>query len=339
MSDFGFYTAREMFKKEFESREALVDQILHEKDSVLFAGKAKTGKSILLFQLICSLTNGEPFLDRFEVRRKCRVLYLQLEGSMSDSKDRFERMTKALPMDQDNFFLFFSPPMPLNTTEALVKLIKEIQDKMGKVDVIVIDPLYFAMKGSMSDDMAVRELTGNLRILQEHFNCACIIVHHFKKSRRDEKGAILTPDDDDVFGSVFFQAWITHQFLFDVDKSSKARTLQCNLQRSGKIVDRISMKLREPDPLYFEEIGHWPTKAETIYKFLMANPNEAFTARDIYSKIDMAKSSFYKFSKEVLLMPQIKTAMKGSERAYLFAAGEPELSPVQSLNFKQGEAV
>lgn len=201
MSDFGFYTAKEMFEKQFESREPLVEQILYEKDSVLFAGKAKTGKSILLFQLICSLTNGEPFLDRFEVRRKCRVLYLQLEGSMSDSKDRFERMVKALPMNHDNFFLYFSPPIPLNTAEALLKLIKEIELKMGKMDVIVIDPLYFAMKGSMSDDMAVRELTGNLRILQEHFNCACIIVHHFKKSRRDETGKILTPDDDDVFGS------------------------------------------------------------------------------------------------------------------------------------------
>lgn len=322
MSDFGFYTAKEMFEKECESREPLVDQILHEKDSVLFAGKAKTGKSILLFQLICSLTNGEPFLDRFEVRRKCRVLYLQLEGSMSDSKDRFERMTKALPMDHDNFFLFFSPPIQLNTAQELEKLIMQIEDKMRTVDVIVIDPLYFSMKGSMSDDMAVRELTGNLRILQEHFNCACIIVHHFKKSRRDETGKILTPDDDDVFGSVFFQAWITHQFLFDVDKSSKARTLQCNLQRSGKIIERVSMKLMEPDPLYFEELGHWPTKAETIFKFLEANPGESFTAKEIYTKVDMPKSSFYKFSKQVLVMPGVKAVLKNGERAYSFLAPE-----------------
>ena len=70
MSDFGFYSAEEFFGKKLESREALIDQILHEKDSVIIAGKPKTGKSVLLFQLICSLTSGEPFLDRFEVKRR-----------------------------------------------------------------------------------------------------------------------------------------------------------------------------------------------------------------------------------------------------------------------------
>jgi len=300
MSDFGFYTADELFNKQFESREPLIEQILYEKDSVLFAGKAKTGKSVLLFNLICSLTSGEPFLDRFEVRRKCRVLYVQLEGSLSDSQDRFRRMTKALPMDRENFFLLFSPPLQLNNVSETEQLIKRIEESAKQVDVVIIDPVYFAMKGSLSDDEAVRDFTGCLRLIQEKFNCAMILVHHFKKSRRDKDGCILPPDDDDVFGSVFFQAWITHQFLFDMDRSSKARTLQCNLQRSGKIVDRVMLNMVEPDPLYFEELAQWPTKPDTIVKFFVANPERWYRAKEAYTAMGLPKSSFYKHIKQVL---------------------------------------
>jgi len=76
MSDFGFYSGDELFNKKFEEKEYLIDQFLHAKDSVILAGKAKTGKSVLLFQLIASLTSGEPFLGEFKVFKKCKVLYL-----------------------------------------------------------------------------------------------------------------------------------------------------------------------------------------------------------------------------------------------------------------------
>ena len=304
MSDFGFYSAQAFFAKECESRQPLIENILYERDSVILAGKAKTGKSILLFNLICSLTSGEPFLDRFETRRKCKVLYMQLEGSLGDSQDRFQRMLRALSFDETNFFIKFSPPLSLNDGDNVHKFIHEVETRMQTMDVLIIDPIYFAMRGSLSDDEAVRGFVGQLRIIQDHFKCAIILTHHFKKCRKDKEGNIMPTDDDDVFGSVFFQAWITHQFLFETDRSSKARTLQCNTQRSGKIVERLSLKLVEPDPLYFEELAIWPSKAEAIIKTLSSN--QWMTPVEIYRQSQISRATFYREIKGLMVQSKIE---------------------------------
>ena len=300
MSDFGFYTAEELFQKQFESKEYLIDQFLHQKDCVILAGKAKTGKSVLLFQFICALTTGQRLFGEFEVKKKCKVLYIQLEGSLNDSQDRFKRMTQHLALNNDNLSILFSPPLMMNDPKEMANLIKNIKEKMPQIDVIIIDPIYFAMTGSLADDEAVRNFTGQLRILQDTFNCAIILAHHFKKARRDKEGNILVTDDDDVFGSVFFQAWITHQFLFDMDRVSKTRILQCNVQRSGKIMDKLNLKMIEPEPLHFKIIEQFPTKGTCLAEFFRNNPGKEFYGIDIWSKINMNRKTFYRECKVLI---------------------------------------
>lgn len=300
MSDFGWYTGDEVFTKEFKQKDYLIDQILHERDSVILAGKPKTGKSILLFQLICALTSGQNFLEHFKVKRKCKVLYIQLEGTMEDSQLRFQSMTEALEMDNDNFMLLYSHPLALNDPDTTEKLIKSIETRMGAVDVIIIDPIYFAINGSLSDDNIVRQFTGQVRVLQDHFGAACILTHHFKKARRDQKGNILTTDDDDVFGSVFFQAWITHQFLFDIDRTSGTRILQCNIQRSGRIIEKLNLALVEPEPLMFKTIDHFPTKSECLKSYFLDNPGKKSSSTEIRKALnDMPRQTFHNEQKKL----------------------------------------
>ena len=319
MSDFGFYSGDEFLAKTFEERDTLIDCILHKKDSVILAGKPKSGKSILLFNLICSLTSGEPFLDEFEVKKPCKVLYIQLEGSLDDSQNRFNRMIGSLAFERSNFFIMFSPPLDMNNNNTMSRLIDDIKHKMDKPDVIIIDPIYFALGSgaSLSDDSLVRGFTGQIRILQECFDCAVILTHHFKKARRDQTGKILAPDDDDVFGSVFFQAWITHQFLFDYDKTTKARFMQCNVQRSGRIKDKIMLRLVEPDPLYYELLDVYPAKEEEIVKYLTNHADKRFEAREIYEAINMPKASFYKLSRKLINEGKINKT-KGDRHCLFF---------------------
>lgn len=316
MSDFGFYSADELFKKEFESKEYLIDQILHQKDCVILAGKPKSGKSVLLFQLICALTSGERFLGEFEVKKRCKVLYIQLEGSLNDSQDRFKRMTQQLALNNDNFNILFSPPLMMNSGEEMKKLMDNIALKMPAIDVIIIDPIYFAMSGSLADDEAVRNFTGNLRILQDKFNAAIILAHHFKKAQKDKTGKIMPTGDDDVFGSVFFQAWITHQFLFDMDRVSKVRTLQCNVQRSGKIMERINLRMIEPEPLYFKIIDEFPTKGICLAEFFRNNPGKEFYGSEIWEAIGMNRKTFYREAKTLQGEGLIDRKMKDGE--YVF---------------------
>lgn len=317
MSDFDFYSGTEFLAKQFESREYLIDQFLHEKDSVILAGKAKTGKSVLLFQLICALTSGKPFLGQYAVRKPCRVLYVQLEGSLDDSQDRFKRMmlNPDTQLNPENFFIYFSAPLALNDETQMLKLITWIVAEMWTVDVIIIDPIYFAMQGSLSDDDAVRRFTGQLRNLQDRFKCAIILAHHFKKARRDAEGNICATDDDDVFGSVFFQAWITHQFMFDKDKTSGARLLQCNIQRSGKIAEKLSMDMIEPEPLYFKVLNNFPTKGICLSTFFRQNPGR-HKASNIRRTLSMAKTTFYAQAQELIKENKIAREYEDGEYVY-----------------------
>lgn len=251
----------------------------------------------------------------YEVKRACKVLYVQLEGSLDDSQDRFNRMVGKLALQRDNLFLMFSPPLQLNQAEDMKRFIEQVKEKMGQADVIIIDPIYFAMTGSLSDDLSVRNFTGQLRILQDTFGCAIVLAHHFKKARRDKEGNIMAPDDDDIFGSVFFQAWITHQFLFDIDKVSGTRILQCNVQRSGKIADKINLKMIEPEPLYYKTLEEFPTKGKCLAQFFRENKGR-FKAGEVRKVIKMKKTTFYREAKILQAEGLIDRELEGDE--YVF---------------------
>jgi len=225
-------------------------------------------------------------------------------------------MKQALPINDENLFLMFSPPLALNEAATMDGIIQAIKTKMGTVDVVVIDPIYFGMKGSLSDDEAVRNFTGQLRILQDTFNCACILAHHFKKARRDQHGTILTPDDDDVFGSVFFQAWITHQLLFDIDRVSQTRILQCNVQRSGKIMEKINLRMIEPEPLYFKKLDNFPTKGICLKAYFRDNLGW-HSSPSIRKQLNMPKSTFYREVK--ILLEEGLVTRKSENGEYVFS--------------------
>ena len=100
MTLFGSYSGDELLEQEFPKREFLVEKIIRERDSVIFVGDEKSGKSILVLQLICSLTSQHPFLDKLKVLRPTKVTLVQLEGEIGDTQDRLKRMISALDIDQ-----------------------------------------------------------------------------------------------------------------------------------------------------------------------------------------------------------------------------------------------
>lgn len=308
MSEFGFYSGEELFSKQFEKKQPIIEGFLFEKDSVILAGKPKAGKSIFLFQLICALTSGEALFEQYRVYRRCKVLYVQLEGSIDDSQDRFIRMAQARDLDWSRIFLMYSPPLALNEEGYMRGFIKAVRDKMLGVDVVIIDPIYFAMKGSLTNDEAVRNFTGQLRILQDEFGCAIILTHHFRKSSRDKDGNILAMADDDIFGSVFFQAWITHQFLMDKDRTSGKRLLQCNTQRSGNIAEKLTLDLVEPEPLYFKCMDHFPTKGQCVLAFLEKHKGVPVKAAFVRENVKVPKSTLYRELNALVLEGKIKKA-------------------------------
>ena len=298
MSEFKSYTGQEFFDLKFPPRTFLIDKFMKEKDSIIIVGEAKAGKSVLVFQLITSLTSAHPFLDKYGVSRSCKVSYLQLEGELADSQDRFNRMIGSVDFDKDLFHIKFSEPLQLQDEAKTKLLIAEIE-QYHKPDVIIIDPIYFAMTGSLSDDDIVRQFMGNVRIMKDHFGCAIILVHHCHKIKLDPKGNIVYEGDNAMFGSAFFSAFVDHIFLFRYDKKNETRTLSCDTQRAGNIIKDLKLKLVEPNPLYFEVIENLPSNWGRIYDYIKIHQNgTGFSQSQISEALSIERHNFYRSVKQ-----------------------------------------
>lgn len=298
MSDFGSYTGSEFLNLQLEDRKFLVDQILREKDSVMLVGGEKAGKSLLIKQLICSLTTGDhPFLDNYEVKRACKVTYVLGEGELSDTQSRFKKMIKALDFEPANFQLIFSGPLELEQDEMCTALIKTICS-VHVPDVLIFDPLYFCFNGSLSDDAVVRKFLGNIRKIKEILGCAVIIVHHTHKMRFNQDGTLLNEGDDALFGSSALKWWPDHLLFFTYDRKRNVRHFRCSTQRSGDILDKLELVLEQPDPLYFR--NQEVTDTAMGMNILRALEKRPMSCNDICGRINISRSTFYRDIKPLL---------------------------------------
>lgn len=306
MSEFRSYSGEEFFSANFPPRVFIIDDLLHERDSVFIVGGEKSGKSILAFQFICSLTSQHPFLDKYVVHRACNVSYIQVEGDISDYQDRMKRMAQAQEIDLKRVHYKFSAPMNLTDTQQVKELIKEIES-YHIPDVIIFDPLYFLLKGSLSDDDIVRQFLGNIRLIKEHFNCAIIIIHHAHKVKTDPHGVIIDEGDNAIFGSVLFKAFVDHLIFLTKNKVTGLRRMTCDTQRSGGIVASKTLKLVEPSPLYFEisesQLNSSIKSIDLLNYLKQAGPQ---TYKQIQEGMPISSSTFYYSLKPLIIQKLVQ---------------------------------
>ena len=299
-STFKTYRGDELFVLKLQKRDWIVEGLIRERQSVLFVGNEKSGKSVFMKQLMCSLTSQHPFLDKFKISRPCKVTYVQLEGELEDTQDRLNRMTQAMEMNPSLFELMYLEPQHLQSPIEALRFANRFRNAMIP-DVLIIDPIYFAFSGSLSDDEVVRNFLGNLRVIKNKLGCALILVHHSHKDRNTLMGQKIEEDDEATFGSKFLKAWADHIFLFRFDKRNETRLLSCRTQRGGDIEPMIRMKLVEPEPLYFQEVEMKATKSMAISVILSESQYaEGLTAKEITDKMEISESAFYSSVKGLL---------------------------------------
>ena len=297
MSTFKIYTGKEFMKLKLEKRKFLIDRFIKEKDSVILVGTEKSGKSLITKQMMCSLTSGHPFLDKHEVPNAVKVVYVQAEGELEDTQDRFKRMIKAIDFDPDMFMIKFTGPMALQDKNEAIKFREELRE--FNPSLIVIDPVYFAFEGDLNDNSVVRKFTGNIRMIKEALNCAIMLVHHTHNIKYNNKGSAIVEGDDAIFGSKFFKAWADHILFFIYDKKNDVRILKCDTQRSNEIQRDSKLKLNEPNPLYFEEIDDNPTREDRVIEALRKNP-DGLTVPQLEEVTKTSIKTLYRSFKDLL---------------------------------------
>lgn len=320
---FRIYSGHELMEKEFEEKEWLIEKLIFKGDSVLFVGDAKAGKSLLIQEAICAISSGGVFLQKYQCCEPQKVCYVQDEGELRDTQSRIKRLSKETPINLDNFFCYYTEPLELQNSSKAFEFMEIVFKTCGKIDVLIIDCLYQAFRGSLKDDEVIRQLLGNIRLIKAFFGCTLIIVHHMRKPSTDpNSNDDQNNGDNATFGSAFLKAWPDHLLLLKHQKNSDIRKLTCTTQRSGEIETSVDLLLCQPDPLFWKTLDEIPKgivydKAkESIVSFLNSTHNNASHSSEIQKNCGIPKSTFYVLEKELRGLKQIWKDGTGKNTIY-----------------------
>lgn len=265
----------------FETNDYLIENLLWKNDTVFILAQEKAGKSIFSFQMALSLTCGEPFLEMFDVARPMKVLYVQAEGSLSETQDRIRRSIKKLNWNPDLWRHYYPPALSLDTDEGYNDFVDVIRAGEFQPDIIFLDPLYMAMEGDLSDNKAARKFCRNIRRLKETFDCAVLVNHHEHRPKLNQMGNRIEEGDGSIMGSFVWKAFASHVLRMKIVKEkgvdiekSKVRKVTCGTQRSGNVTDDIEIRIVDANnDLFFELNDGKATKTtdDSVYAFIKHN--------------------------------------------------------------------
>lgn len=245
-SEYGLFSGAAIFDYSDEKK-PIIEHLLYERDTIWIDSKAGEGKSLVAKTLICNLTTGTPFLETYNIHRPYKVLYVQTEGDRSETLERLNLLVEATPINNDNWVHMNWDGLALNSQGGFKEFQNRIWDMRMDYDVIIFDPLYTTVKGSLKEDDVASDWIRNIRKLRAQYNCAFIILAHKPKDSYLQNGKLLEKGADNLFGSAYWIAFANQNFK--LTNHNGLLTLRRGKQRSKKIVDLIEMKIVETDTM------------------------------------------------------------------------------------------
>ncbi len=177
--------------------EYLVEGLWTVNDTLMIFGVGGTGKSLFALNLAIALTDPsiESFLDRFPVKKKCKVLMLQSEVSIEGFNDRVKKIygNKALPIEVgENIKMVAYSDDIINSgdfnNDKFFESIKKILTENDQ-DVLVIDPLISFHNEDENANTQMRRVLDRIKILGQETKTSILIIHHSGKSNSGNNNA------------------------------------------------------------------------------------------------------------------------------------------------------
>ena len=278
------------------SKSFIIDSILYEKDVLCISSSPGVGKSILAMQMLSNLTTGEPFLGIYDIDKPHNILYIQTEGDRAETIERLRNMGEAIKIDNNNWVHMNLASIALNTDRGLKDFFNEAHSAKMKFDIIIIDPLYTTVKGSMSDDEVTTDWIRNIRLIRQTFNSTFIILHHEGKDLYHD-GNIIDKGNAHIFGSIFWSSFMNGNYKFKAYPDN-IRTLELGKERSGKMIDKLNLKLIEPKPLYYIPTEH--IKESTVrIEMLIRGAKDWIHNKEIVNSTKFTRMTVYRALKEL----------------------------------------
>jgi hypothetical protein len=307
MSNFGIFHGPQILQVSTLLQQPIIDGYVYHRGFYYLIAKEKVGKSILGVQMLSCITTASPFLDAYPVPEALEVLYIQTEGNYRETQERLINMSKGIPLDPDKFTIIFEPSLALNTAHGLNYIVQALESAKRKPRVILIDPLYMAIEGSMSDAAVASAWVKNARVLQDKYDAAVIVIHHTHRQRFSDKGVKIEEGDDSIFGSFVWKANADAVLVLRHDKKDGTFTLSCDTQRGTNIITKTVFTRMGPVPLLYTMSDPDTTKKQLlINNLLLAHPNGLYI-KDIENMIDCSKATVYR---TIAIMEQARIVVR-----------------------------
>lgn len=297
-SEYGVFWGEGLFA-EIPRKEALIEHILYEKDAIYISAQPGVGKSVLALQMVASLTSGQPFLESFDVKRQCNVLYLQTEGDRAETIRRVKCMEKALCFDHTRWVHINLDGICLNTPEGIEQFKALAAYPKLDYDVIIIDPLYTTVKGSLSSDDVATDWIRNLRSIKRLYNCAFVILHHETVKELYVEGQKIAKSAKDLFGSTYWIAFGSYNFKLAGSKE-RGFTLTRGKERGDAVIDNINLKLLEPAPLLFVPADGELSSSELAVLRILRDKGTAQGASQLIQETQLSRATVYRVLRTLL---------------------------------------
>lgn len=293
--EFGVFWGPDLYTQVID-KAPIVEDFLYTNDVICIAADAGVGKSLFALQLMCNLTTGLPFLGTYRIPKPCNVCYLQTEGDRGETVDRVRAMAQGIGIDNSRWCHINLAGICLNTTEGMTQLKAYMAKPTMPFDVLIIDPLYTTVKGSMSKDEVATDWIRNVREVKEMFkNCALVILHHLPKDNYVD--GMLVPKT--MFGSAMWKAYVNYSYSFSAKDGR--HTLKLEKRRNDKVgFDHLEMKLLEPLPLRFVYADNDPSLAKTQVREMLKDAKGQRTARQIIDTTGLSKATVFRVVKILL---------------------------------------
>jgi hypothetical protein len=190
-------TVQKLIEKGMDKVPYLVEQVIPEREIMLFAADGGTGKSYCGLELARCVAMGTPFLGRFEINRPGKVLILDYENGEDRNSVRCRQM--QIPpelaitfVDKDDILgTYIDDPAGFHKLLSIVRTERPV--------LTIIDSATPSMSGDENEARDTRKYFTNLERIAKRGDTSICLIHH---NRKGGKGKDESQDQDKIRGSV-----------------------------------------------------------------------------------------------------------------------------------------
>ena len=164
----------------------LIDHLVlaGEAGNTVIAAPAKMGKTSVIEDACITATRGDLVWGMFTVARPLKIAYIDQERKFDQMKENQELMSTVIGQPAPGMLFLLTQKTGQFQIDHR-KALEGLWDAIAKIrpDLVVIDGWGWFVGHKESDPDYVRPALAWTKKLRQEFNCATIIIHHFKKTQ------------------------------------------------------------------------------------------------------------------------------------------------------------